>query len=132
MPAPTLTVLLFVLAAQAGNLIGAEPAAEGIEHAMTTALAAVDPDDGIDADEARILAQAYLGAAVSGCGGVGDVRAEGEAWVWDSLVGRGARPGPQIRVARDGTSISAAGHPSVRIAAGAVVVAPAAETGDRP
>jgi hypothetical protein len=126
MPTSPLPVLL-LLALMAQVQAAAEESLAHLETAMRGAIAAVDPADGIDAVEARMLALAYLRPVAGGCGGLEEARLDGSMWSFDSRVGRGAVPGPRVLVARDGISVHAEGHPTVRLAAGTVVVMAAAE-----
>ena len=115
-------VLLMLLAIVPPVAQAADDGRPFIATEMTAALAQIDRSDGVDASEAKALASAYFLCAISGCGGVGEVRVQDGVWIADSLIGRGAQDGPSVSVARDGSFVRAAGYPSVTISGGAVTV----------
>lgn len=120
---PNTPLMLLVLAiANLPGLAAEDSRKSHIEAAMTTALNGVDRADGIDAREAKELASAYFLSAISGCGGIWEIRGMDGVWIADSLIGRGAERGPEVTVSRDGAFVRAEGYPSVMLASGEAVV----------
>lgn len=98
--------------------------------ALEQAWASVDLSDGVSADEARTLANAYGTTLISGCGGVLPAEDAGDHWSAQMLVGFAAQPGPVLQVHKTTGAISAPTKPTVQPAkaGGLEVLVPVANT----
>lgn len=63
-------------------------------EAVLTSLETVDPQDGISQAEATLIAEAYFGTFVAGCGFADEPRLRSGAWVSVPRVGYGGEPLP--------------------------------------
>jgi hypothetical protein len=106
-------------------VVAEETAKTGIAAVIATATATIDRSDGVDAAEAQLLASVYFGLVISGCGGIGMVRAGEDGWIAESRVGIAGAPGPLVSVSRDGRLVRAEGYLTVRFVDDGVVVEPA-------
>ena len=85
-------------------------ATAGSESAVP--FAAVDPSDGIDASEARAIADEYFAQEYGSCGGAGTLRRRGRTWVFSILFGlKGEKLKETIRVDAKTGGVWSAGGP---------------------
>ena len=65
--------------------------AGGVDH-LQSELRRVDASDGVDANEARVIADMYFLTHISGCGATDEVVLRGRVWVVSLLVGVAGSP----------------------------------------
>ncbi len=73
---------------------------------LELAYAKVRLDDGINQDEAKILADAYFSALISGCGATGRVFDQGDRWEIETKFGIAATPCDPIHVHKETGTIT--------------------------
>jgi hypothetical protein len=67
-------------------------------HQIMAVLEIADVANGVDATEARALAEAYFLKTSGVCGGISSMRREGSWWIFESLVGHACDEGVPIRI----------------------------------
>ena len=92
--------------------------------ACTAAFAQVKIEDGVDAGEARLLANGYFADFVSGCGGVFELTKTDAGWTATTLVRIGASAGPSISIDANSGSMSCAGRPTITLIGNTVEITP--------
>jgi hypothetical protein len=86
-----------------------------VEHQgnLAAGIAAVDPSDGFDLDEARSIASAYSGDFISGCGGADEPRLVKGIWEFPVRIGyAGKLVVPILRIDAASGKISYRGGPT--------------------
>lgn len=73
----------------------------------------VDLDDGVDGDEATILAEAYFMGYVTGNGMIGEIADRGDAWEFETFVEYSRTPYNPIKVFKKNGQIICGGGPMV-------------------
>lgn len=73
----------------------------------------VDLSDGVDGDEATILAEAYFMGYVTGNGMIGEITDRGEAWEFETFVEYSRTPYNPIQVMKKSGQINCGGGPLV-------------------
>ena len=81
------------------------------ERRMQNEIKTVDLSYGVSEEEARVIASAYFGNYVSGCGSIFEVKDQGEYWAVSTLVGFGAEPGEDIFVDKTSGRTTSKGFP---------------------
>jgi len=106
-----ISMLLVVWIANASARAGDATKNATADSESAVPFAAVDPSDGIDASEARAIADEYFAQEYGSCGGSSTLRRRGRTWVFSVLFGlTGEKLKETIRVdARTGGVWSAGG-----------------------
>lgn len=118
------SAILILVLTWATAVLGAEEATRQIVPSeqpvlwMAQAYAGMQRDDGIDEQEAQVLADHYFAAFISGCGSVMQATQKGDEYHCTTVVGRGATPGPVIVVHAASGAIRSATYPSVEYTKG--------------
>ena len=80
---------------------------------VSEAYAQVELKDGVDSDEAAILADAYFMGYVTGNGMIGEISDRGDAWEFETFVEYSRTPYKPIQVSKKNGRITCGGGPIV-------------------